>query len=112
MGKIHYSNFETLQEIIKNINFNYSADSVQTLEQLSECWKKVIGNKISKYTKVYDFSSDNILTIVCSDSFVANELYIEKSKLLKIMKEKANKSGINIVDILFNYKKWKDEYGK
>lgn len=112
MGKIHYSNFETLQDIIKNIDFNYSEESVQTLEQLSDIWKKIIGNKISQFTKVYDFSSDNILTIVCSDSFVANELYMEKIKLLKMMKEKAEKTGINIVDILFNYKKWKNEYGK
>ena len=98
MGKINYSNFETLDEIIKNINFN--------------CWVEVVGKKISKFSKVLDISDDNKLTIVCADSFVANELYLEKVKLLAMMKEKAHNLGINIIDMNFNYKKWKDENGK
>ena len=112
MGKINYSNFETLDEIIKNINFNYKEEAVQKLENLSNCWVEVVGKKISKFSKVLDISDDNKLTIVCADSFVANELYLEKVKLLAMMKEKAHNLGINIIDMNFNYKKWKDENGK
>ena len=112
MGKINYSNFETIEEIIKNIDFNYKEDAVQKLENLSTCWVEVVGKNLSKFSKVLSFSDDNILTIVCADSFVANELYLEKVKLLAMMREKANNMGIKIIDMNFNYKKWKDENGK
>ena len=56
-----------------------------------------------------EFSADNILTVVCSDSFVANELYLEKNKLTKLMNEKTKNLGIEIKDIRFNYKKWKEQ---
>jgi hypothetical protein len=55
MGKINYSNFETLDEIIKNINFNYKEEAVQKEEKLSDCWVEVVGKKISKFSKVLNF---------------------------------------------------------
>lgn len=109
MKRINNSNFELLQDVIKELEFNYVEKDVQNLEKLMLYWVEVVGNKISQFSKVLEISADNILTIVCSDSFVANELYLEKNNLLKKLNEKAQNLGIKIEDIRFNYKKWKEQ---
>lgn len=108
MKRINNSNFELLEDIIKTIDFNYSQDECQKLEEIKNYWSEIVGNKISEFSKVYEISTDNQVTIVCADSFVANELYFEKEKLLKCMNEKAEKLGIKLRDIKFDYKKWKE----
>ena len=101
--------FESLQNVIKDLQFNYDESKFETSEKLTGYWIETVGNKISQFSKVLEFSTDNILTIVCSDSFVANELYLEKNKLTKLMNEKTKNLGIEIKDIRFNYKKWKEQ---
>lgn len=108
MKRLNNSNFELIQDVIKEMTFNYNPDEFEKTEQLKDFWEEIIGNKISKFSKVYNFSDDNIITISCADSFVANELYYEKEKLLKLMNEKAEKLGIIIKEIKFDYKKWKE----
>ena len=68
MKKIDYSNFELIENIIKDINFNYKKDSYEKLDNIKYYWIETIGNKISKLTKVYKITDDNILTIICADS--------------------------------------------
>lgn len=109
MKRINNSDFELLKDVINEIDFNYNPDSCQNIEKITEFWIETIGKKIVNFAKVYDFSADNILTIVCSDSYVSNELYLEKDKLLEEMNKKAQKTGIKIEEIKFDYKKWKEK---
>lgn len=108
MKRLNNSNFELLQDVIKDLNLSYNTENCKNIENIQKIWIDTIGNKISKFAKVYDFSNDNILTVVCSDSFVSNELYFEKEKLFRNMNEKLQKLGIKIKDIKFDYKKWKE----
>lgn len=109
MKRLNNSNFELIQDVIKTLEFNYNPDHNQTLENLNCYWNDTIGNKISKFSKVFEISADNVLTVTCADSFIANELYFEKSRLLAKMNEKTEKLGIKIRDIKFDYKKWKEK---
>ena len=109
MKRINNSNFELLQDVIKELEFNYVEDKFQNTEKIAGYWIETVGSKISKFSKVLELSDDNMLTVACADSFVANELYLEKAKLLKIMNDKAENLGIKIKDIKFNYKKWKEQ---
>ena len=108
MKRINYSNFELLEDVIKELDFNYNPEKRQNIEILQDFWQEVVGKKIIKLAKVHNFSDDNKLTIVCSDSFVANELYLEKAKLADRMNKKTLETGIKIEDIKFDYKKWKE----
>ena len=109
MKRINNSNFELLEDIIKTIDFNYNPDSQNVVNELNVLWREVVGNKISKYSKVYEISSDNNLTIICADSYISNELLFNKNKLIDFMNEKTKKLGIKIEDIRFDYKKWKEK---
>ncbi len=109
MKKLSNSDFELVHNIIQEINFNYDNDRQEKTNILSELWENIAGNDISKLTKVFEISDDYTVTVLCADSFIANELYFLKEKLLKIMKEKTQNLGIEIKDIKFNYKKWKEK---
>jgi hypothetical protein len=106
MKRINNSNFETLEDIIKTIDFNYNPQNVQNIEEMQKYWVSTVGEKISKLAKVLDYSADNILTVCCADSFISNELYLEKDTILKKMNIKVQETGIIIKDIKFDYKKW------
>lgn len=107
MKKLNYSNFELVQDIIVDLKINYNETDSQLVEKLGELWKEIIGNTVSKYSKVNCVSED-VLFITCSDSFIANELYIQKAKILEFMDKKVGNLGIKIKDIRFDYKKWKE----
>lgn len=109
MKKLYNSNFEIIQNIFEEIDFNYEAARKESEEELFKSWEEIIGKKISKFSKLLEISSDGILTVVCADSFVANELYFEKDKIFSLVNEKAEKLGIKIKDIRFNYKRWKEQ---
>ncbi|MCD7740202.1 MAG: DUF721 domain-containing protein [Candidatus Gastranaerophilales bacterium] len=108
MKKINNSDFELLKDIIKNLDIKSRQESSRILEQLKSYWQDILGKKISKLSKVYDYSAGNVLTVVCADSFIANELYFEKDRLINYMSEKTDKLGIIIKDIKFDYMKWKE----
>ncbi len=108
MKKLNYSNFELIENIIKDINFNYKKDNCEKLENVKDCWVETIGKKISSIAKVYKITDDNILTILCSDSYAANELYLSKEKIIEILNKKTEKFKIKIEDIIFSYKQWKE----
>ena len=109
MAKLNYSNFELLQDIIGDLKFNFSENEAERLKKLEDIFLEVVGEKYSKFAKVSDISDDNNLTIICSDSFVANELYLNKSNILSAMREKITEHGIEIeiVDLNINYRRWK-----
>ncbi len=108
MKRINNSNFERIEDVIKSLDLKYNQEEFLTIEKLDNYWIEIVGKKISEFSKVFDISSDNQITITCADSFIANELYFEKEKILKRMKEKAQETGIIIQDIKFDYKKWKE----
>ncbi len=108
MKRINNSNFETIQDIIKGLDLKYNPQKDQQIKSLAQIWKDIAGKKISRYSKVYDFSDNNILTVACSDSVTANELYLGKEKIQKYINEKIQNLGIIIKDIRFDYKKWKE----
>ena len=79
--KIHNSNFELIENIIKDMKFNYEESVQDKKQQLFDSWEEIIGEKISKFSKLFEISTDNVITVQCADSFVANELYFEKDKI-------------------------------
>lgn len=108
MKKLYNSNFELISDIIMSIDFSYDDTLQKNINRLSEFWNEITGEKISKISRVYNILKDSTVLVVCADAFIANELYFERDKLFKLMKEKSEKVGIKIEDIKFDYKKWKE----
>ena len=108
MKKLSNSDFYMIKDILEGLDIDYNLENQNRNNVLAGLWNEFIGEKISKIAKFHEMSKDNTLVIVCADSYVANELYYNKEKILNFMVEKAEKLGIKIKDIIFNYKKWKE----
>ena len=100
--------FETIQDIMKTLDFGYDEAAGKRAGMLESAFQSFAGGKFSTSARIYDILEDNTAVVVCSDAVTANELYMEKDKLLNIMDEKVQKSGIKIKDIKIDYKKWKE----
>ena len=108
MKKLNNSNFELLEDIIKTIDFNYDIGLQKNKELFCKYWAEIVGDNISQISKVYDIQSDGTVIIVCENSYVANELFMEKENLICKMIKKTENMGITIKDIKFDYRKWKE----
>ena len=108
MNKPCTQNFELIQDIIKTLDFCAEESKMDKIGQLQKILEETEAGKFAPMPRVYDILNSETVTIICADSFIANELYLDKEKLLKPMKEKADKIGIRIKDLKFDYKKWKE----
>lgn len=105
MNKLNNSDFESLENIIKSIDFDYNPGEQKKEDKLADIWKNITGEKISEMTKVIGYSK-NTITVSCCDSYVANELYNAKEKLIKLLMKDLQQSDITVTDIKFEYKTW------
>ncbi len=109
MVKLSNSNFEKIEDIIKALGISFDAEKHRTRELLTQAWGEVVGNKLLRFSKVYEINADNILTIACCDFAAANELYNIEKKILEQMNKKLEKMGIEIRGIKFDYRKWEEQ---
>ena len=94
MKKLNNSQFELLKDIFEQITINYDENQEEKRQELFDSWPEIIGQKIAKVSKLYEISADNVLTIACADSFVTNELFMEKQRTLDEVGE------FGLIDIL------------
>lgn len=109
MKKIRYSDFDSIQEIISNLDLTYNKSEEENKQKFFEEWKEIVGDKIASVSKPVEINDKNILTILCANSFAANELFLSKNKLLIIMEERLKTLNLKISDIRFDYKNWKTD---
>lgn len=107
MKKIKYSDFESVHEIIGKIDLKYDKSIENNKALLFEEWESIIGEKIASLSKPVELSDKNLLKISCANSFVANELFMQKQNLLILINEKAHEFNLNVRDLIFDYKNWK-----
>ncbi len=107
MKKVKYSDFESIQEIIGQIDLKYDQSIENNKSLLFEEWQNIIGEKISSLSKPVELSDKNLLKISCANSFVANELFMQKQNLIIIINEKAKEYNLKVRDLIFDYKNWK-----
>ena len=71
-------------------------------------WEDIVGKKFVKYTKPYVIKSSKIFVSVKSPVII-QELNLYKTKLLKKINSYSIPLGIEIKDIVFDYKNFEDK---
>ena len=104
MSKLNNSYFQSIQDILSTMEIKKNISDVDE-ETLKENWKQCVGEKISGVSEPSNLSQDGVLTIVCANSLVANELYLERNNLLQIIREKFENLGIEIKVLKIDTKK-------
>lgn len=106
MKKIRYSQFESINDVIGQIDFKYDAPLEAKKQQLFDEWMDVVGKKLSAVSKPIEVTKNNVLIISCANSFIANELFLVKNNLLELLQEKVQDLNIEINDLKFDYMSW------
>lgn len=108
MKKIKYSEFERIKEIIKQFDFNYDFAKESNKSSFFNAWEDIVGKKIASVSIPVELTEKAVLKISCANSFVANELFMQKQNLMTLLKEKAKELNLEIKDLTFDYKSWTD----
>ncbi len=101
--------FETIGEIFGNSVFG-TADFSRISKQITlfSFWGNVVGEKFIKNSKPYSYKFKKLF-VSCKNSFVAQELLMYKKEILKKASVYANALELEIKDIVFEYKNWREE---
>ena len=88
------SDFQTAAEIIKSLNLKCDVSYEEKIQEFISQWEDTVGNKLAKFSKPQQFSSDGILFIKCKNSVAANEIFSLKAQINAELKAKAEKLEI------------------
>lgn len=99
MNRKANSDFETVADIIKTLEFKYDADYETKKQELFSQWEIFVGEKLAKYSYPKELTDDGVMLIFCKNSVVANELFNMRIQINELIKKKAKKIG----QITFKY---------
>lgn len=74
-------------------------------------WKEVVGKRFDKYTKPYKISNSK-LYVSAKSPVIAQELSICKNKIMQKLNSYSMPLGIEIKDIIYNYKNYNQQKEK
>lgn len=104
-----YTDFNSLgsvmNEIVQNSNFKNGVKKAT----LFKFWNKVAGKKFEKYSKIESLNAAGVLIVACANAAVSSELLMFKQDIIKKINIYAKSLGIEITDINFSHKLWKNE---
>lgn len=112
MKKIHYCDMDALGSVMDSVLQNPVLRRGMKKATLFKFWAKIAGKKFENVSRIESLNSRNgkaVLTVACSNAAVTSELLMYKTQLLKKMNTYANPLGIEIDDINFSHKIWKQE---
>ncbi len=93
MGK---HNEHSLKEVIEQLLKAYKLDDKLAERRLIASWESVMGAMIAKHTKDL-FIRNKQLFVTLDSSTLRNELFMAKSKIIKMLNEEAGSEVINDV---------------
>ena len=105
-----HSKTSSLKDLIENSIFNNTAsrskmNNVIKHSTIFSFWDNVVGAKFSKHTKPYAIKG-NVLYISAKSSAIIQELNLYKTKLITKVNSYSMPLGIEIKNIVFNYKNY------
>ncbi len=101
------SETRTISDLLNDSIFNQESktrlNGVVKQSTVFSFWDNIVGAKFSKYTKPYSIKYQKIYVSVKSP-VIAQELGLYKNKILKKVNSYSQPLGLEIKDIVFNYK--------
>ena len=106
MKKIKYSNFESMKDIINQLDLKYDATIETNKQKFFDQWENIVGKKLSSVSKPIEINKNSVLVVACKNSFIANELFLAKNNFIELIEDKSKELGLEIRDLRFEYKNW------
>lgn len=104
-----YSDFNSLGSVVDSVVQNSNLRQGMKRATIFKFWAQVVGKKFEKYSKIEALNLQNILIVACANAAVSSELTMFKPDILKKINVYSKPLGVEILDINFSHKIWKNE---
>lgn len=108
MDKVLYTNFTTTEELVDELLKQKEFKKAMTRTNLAKFWKSVAGEKFAQKSRPWGMLGSNTMIIACENAIVAQELLLNKSKLLEKFTPYTKSLKIKVEDLRFDAKKWNE----
>lgn len=105
--ELRYSEFSTIDSVVSSVLQNPHLQKGLKKASVFKFWAKTVGKKFEKYSRAEALSLNNVLTVACANAAVSSELLMYKNELLEKINKYSMPLGIEIKDINFSHKIWK-----
>ena len=117
MKKVLYSEMNSLGSLVDSFMQNSAISRGLKKATIFKFWGQVVGKKFEKASEAVELAEKSgkiILTAACANAAVTSELIMFKSDILKKINDYSKPLGIEIDDIVFSHKIWKNpkQYAK
>ena len=103
-----YTDFNSLGSVMNEIVQNSNLKLGVKKATLFKFWNKVAGKKFEKYSKIESLNADGLLVVSCANAAVSSELLLFKTDILKKINTFAIPLELEVKDIKFSHKMWKN----
>ena len=106
MGKVLYTDFEGVDDIINSMMDNPQFKKAVTRTNLFNFWDKILPEKFKKKSRPYSMLPGGIMVIACQNPVVAQELSLHKIILMKKFEPYLSTLSMRVKDLKFDPRKW------
>jgi len=89
------SDIERVGDILKTISFNFDEEAELKKEELMSKWGDIVEEKFRKYSKPVRIDDFGVMSIICKNSVVSNELFCKRTVINEKFRVFAKALGIN-----------------
>ena len=109
MGKVLYTDFEGVEEIISTMMTSPQIKKAITKTNLYKFWDNILPEKFKDKSKPYSMLPGGTMVVACQNPVVAQELSLQKIILLKKFEPYSKSLNLRVKDFKFDSKKWTNE---
>ena len=106
MGKVLYTDFEGVEDIIGSMMSNPQLKKAITRTNMYKFWDNILPDKFKNKSRPYSMLPGGIMVVACRDSVVAQEMSLHKIVLIKKFEPFMKGQKLRLTDIKFDPKKW------
>ena len=106
MGKVLYTDFEGIDDVISSMMDNPHMKKAMNRTTLYSFWDKVLPEKFKKRSRPFSMLPGGTMVIACENPVVAQELSLYKIMLLQKFSPYLKTLNLKVNDLKFDPRKW------
>ena len=106
MGKVLYTDFEGVEEIISSMMDNPQLKKAITRTNMYTFWNKILPDKFKNKSRPYSMLPGGTMVVACSNPVVAQELSLYKVIIMQKFAPYLKSLNMRVTDLRFDSKKW------
>ena len=106
MGKVLYTDFDGVEEIISSMMSNPQLKKAITRTNMYSFWDKILPEKFKNKSKPYSMLPGGTMVVACQNPVVAQELSLYKVMIMQKFAPYMKGLNIRVNDLKFDPKKW------